>query len=494
MHSTENTFNIVSFLFENAKKFPKKNAIIDQNKQITYSELAQEVLQTSYYFQQKGIKKGDKVLVFVGMSIDLYRIVMALFHIGAIAVFLDAWVGKKRLEECCRVVDCQAFVGVLKARFLAIFSKELQKIPIKLGLSFKHKKQVQQTDFEELTYANDTALITFTTGSTGTPKGAIRTHGILYAQFRALIDKIQPQEHEINMPTLPIMLFINLAGGITSVIEKTKFKHLNENKIGKILEKIYQKNVNSLIASPYFVKKLAEYSLKNQINTAQIQKIFTGGAPIFAQEAELYLQAFPNAHIEIVYGSTEAEPISSILAKNIKNTALQGLSVGKIDKNVQVKIIDLPANSHIGEIIVSGDHVLQHYFNNPDAEQKNKIWIQNVCWHRTGDSGHLNEKNELFLMGRCDNIIKYKDQFIYPFIYENILLQVQFISMATILEINEKIIIAIELKNKKNQNQVIEIVKSLDIPHHEVKFIKKIPRDLRHYAKIDYQKLKYILS
>ncbi|TAE66932.1 MAG: AMP-dependent synthetase [Bacteroidetes bacterium] len=509
-------FNVVDLFFENAKKNPEQIAIIDAKRAVSFRILAEEVVQTSHYFLQKGIKKGDKVLIFIGMGVDLYRTVLSLFNIGAVAVFLDPWVNKKRMEECCKTVECQAFIGVLKARILSIFSKQLQKIPIQLGISFPQNHSIENANFQAITYPQDMALITFTTGSTDTPKGSIRTHAILYAQFRALIDKINPEKNEVNMTSLPIMLFINLAAGITSIIPKAKLKRLHLLKPTKILKQIDIYRVSSLIASPFFVKKIAEYALDNQIDTSQIKKIFTGGAPIFAQEAQLYLKAFPKAKIEIVYGSTEAEPISSILAKDIithqldKSLITKGLSVGKIDKNTTAKIISFDAKylsindledfkKHIllpyqvGEIIVSGHHVSKNYFNNPLAEKQNKIWIDGTCWHLTGDSGYLDENNCLFLTGRCNTVITHQTTLIYPFIYEAILLQIPAISLATILKIDEKIIIFVELKNKKQKNEVITQIKLLSIPHDIIECIKKIPRDLRHYAKIDYEKLKNYL-
>ncbi|TAF99722.1 MAG: hypothetical protein EAZ44_10025 [Cytophagia bacterium] len=324
-----------------------------------------------------------------------------------------------------------------------------------------------------MTYPQDTALITFTTGSTDLPKGAIRTHGILYAQLKALSNKINPEKNEINMTSLPIMLFINLAAGITSVIPKAKLRRLHLLKPPKILAQMSVYKINSLIASPFFIKKIAEYVIDNQIGTSQIKKVFTGGAPIFTQEAQLYLKAFPKAIIQIVYGSTEAEPISSILAQDISTNqseniyTTQGLSVGKIDINANVKILSLGNNSltindlqdfkknsllpyQVGEIIVSGHHVSKHYFNNPLAEKQNKIWIDGVCWHLTGDSGYIDDNNFLFLTGRCNTIIEDNQTFIYPFIYEAILLQIPSIAIATILKIKEEIIIFVELKN---QNQ-----------------------------------------
>ena len=83
----EDNFNIVDLFFEKAVLHPHKIAIIDKGKSISFGDFAKQVDDTAVYFQQKGIKRGYRVMIFVPMSIDLYRSVLALFRIGATAVF-----------------------------------------------------------------------------------------------------------------------------------------------------------------------------------------------------------------------------------------------------------------------------------------------------------------------------------------------------------------------------------------------------------------------
>ncbi|MGL5891956.1 MAG: AMP-binding protein, partial [Bacteroidia bacterium] len=82
--------NITRHFFEAAEKHPENPAIIDRDGTVlSFGELAGEVKKAAAYYRSKGIGRGDRVLVFVPMSIPLYRCVLALFHIGAVAVFLD---------------------------------------------------------------------------------------------------------------------------------------------------------------------------------------------------------------------------------------------------------------------------------------------------------------------------------------------------------------------------------------------------------------------
>ena len=206
--------NIVDLFLAAATKYPDNIAIVEKDNTISYDQLKQEVLATAAYFKKKGITEGDRVLVFIPMSIDLYRVVLALFYLGATAVFLDEWVSKKRLELCCNLASCKGFIGVFKARVYSFFSKELRLIKIKLNLGTRGDEQISVAQVNP----DLSALITFTTGSSGTPKAALRTHGFLNEQFDALLEEIEPKATDIDMPVLPIVLFVNLGVGSTSVI------------------------------------------------------------------------------------------------------------------------------------------------------------------------------------------------------------------------------------------------------------------------------------
>ncbi len=504
-----NPFNIVSLFFNAAQEYPTKIAIIDKDKETTFSEFERDIKDTANYFRYKGIEKGDRVLIFVPMSIDLYRIVLALFHIGATAVFLDEWVNVSRMKACCEVAQCKVFIGSSKARVLSFFLSGLRKIPLNLGIGYS-LVPFQTSEYEDV-FESDTALITFTTGSTGVPKAAKRTHGFLNAQFNALFEKIEPTPDDIVMPVLPIVLLINLGVGCTSVIPDFNARKPESLKPEKIVAQLTRYGVSRIVSSPFFIKRMAGYILNTKRTIPTLNKIITGGAPVFPSEAGLYISAFPALKIEIVYGSTEAEPISSIdahlLSKESPNTLKIGLNVGVPDTKIKLRILEIVtgpivcedeasldgmtlSNGIIGEIIVSGAHVLTEYFNNESAHKLNKIVIGHTCWHRTGDSGYLNEQGVLFLTGRCSSLIYSNGKCIAPFMYENFFQSINGVEMGTILEVDKKLIAVIELKKGAFKKDVLFKMNGADVSFDEVRFLTKIPRDPRHNSKIDYAKIK----
>src|SRR5690606_8626508 len=483
-------------------------AIWDKNgDKITFAELARHVRQTANYFKRKGIRKGDRVLLFVPMSIDLYRNVLALFYMGATIVFVDQWSKIDRLDTCCLMADCKAFVGSWKAHLLRFFSKGIRQIPIKLGLSYSKEENNEMCR----TLSKDPALITFTTGSTGTPKAALRTHGFLFEQFKALEEEIKAKPSDVDMSVLPIVLLINLAVGSTSVIADFNPSKPTKIQPRRIVEQLLNYRVTRLVASPYVVKRIAEHVYEPKIPLPELNDIFTGGAPVFLKEAKLYDKAFFHKNVQILYGSTEAEPISSIAvaelaAETYTFNLKQGIPVGAIFHKTQVKIIpitdqplfDISAEAFEsmqqpegvwGEIIVSGPHVLTQYYKNEQAFQANKILIAGVYWHRTGDGGYIRD-GRLFLTGRCNTLIPQGEDWLSTFVFENFVQSINGIEMGTILSDGNDITAFIELTEETPlmEEHVLTELQQLPFKITTVKF-QQLPRDPRHHSKIEYSKL-----
>ena len=194
--------NIVNLFLNASKAHPNNIAIIEKDNKVDYKTLEKQVKQTAMMLLSKGVRKGDRVLIFVPMSVSLYRVVLAVFYIGAVAVFLDEWVSKSRMEICCKIAKCKAFIASNKIRILSFLSKELRKTPIKIGTELPSEQSF--LEHFEVIDSNDTALLTFTTGSSGTPKAANRTHGFLNEQFKALLKEINPKPSDIDLSLIHI--------------------------------------------------------------------------------------------------------------------------------------------------------------------------------------------------------------------------------------------------------------------------------------------------
>lgn len=503
--------NITSVFLEQAQLRPDSIALIDRDDTtITYRQLADSVKQTAAHLQKKGIHRGDRVLIFIPMSIDLYRTVLALFYLGATVVFLDEWVNKKRLALCCELVSCKAMIGSRKALLLTWFLPPLRRLPIRLDT------RITGTDIESAPFSVDpeeTALITFTTGSTGIPKAADRSHAFLKAQFEALKIDIDPQPGEIAMPILPIVLLINLGAGVTSVIADFPARKPEKMVPEKIVDQITRHQVKRITSSPYVVDRLATFLQQVGERAPSVKQIFTGGAPVFPAMARNLDKGFPEASVQIVYGSTEAEPISKapsaeVLSRHLPGT---GLFVGEIHEGCALRIIPITADpipartleewtamslpaGEIGEIVVAGEHVLKRYIDNQKAWNDNKIIVAGEVWHRTGDAGFVDDNGDLYLTGRARQMIRSGQMWIAPFLWEEQLGALDGVGLGTVLEKEGELVIVLEASRQQAADITKEALSELDILRglevdYRLVFLRKMPRDPRHNSKIDYAKL-----
>ena len=146
-----------------------------------------------------------------------------------------------------------------------------------------------------------------------------------------------------------------------------------------------------------------------------VEKIVTGGGPVFDHQIKHLKQRFVNADLKIVYGSTEAEPISvrTIESKKMLSASTNNaLNVGLVDPDIRLRIGNFDSlkgykvskeefencivkEDVIGEIVVSGPHVLHQYFRSDEVYKSIKIEEGDNIWHKTGDSG-LVSKGQLF--------------------------------------------------------------------------------------------------
>jgi len=505
-----NNSNIIQLFIKSAEQFPGRHVLLYGDDAITYSELLKDVKQTAAAYSYKGITQGDKVLVFVPMSIDLYRIVLALFYIGACPVFLDEWVSVSRLKKCCEVVPCKALVAGTKLLAAALFIGSLRKIPVKLRTSLQDKS----ADGIDPVHVNgeETALVTFTTGTTGTPKAANRTNNFLYAQYKAL-EPLLKNDAQVSFVSLPIVTLINIGLGKTTLLPPKGFTKKWAEVYTQISDDLLRSHADEIICSPSVLLKIVPHATGCAHN---IKHVFTGGGAVFPHDAQKITNTFPGARATVVYGSTEAEPISHIdmdvlLATDIAAIQEYGLPVGTISIAAQCAVIPVtdkpigPVSARewqelilkpgdAGEIVVSGEHVLKGYVNNESAVKQQKINVAGTIWHRTGDAGRMDADGKLYLLGPHKEIIHHEGITYYPLITSYLCSVITATSGAALLLMNGQLVLVIESARQLEGVILNAAMDQLKLQAAAVRYVDSIPRDKRHNTKVDYEQLRALLD
>lgn len=541
--------NVISFLDKHAQLFPQRTALqwvarktlqlwdgVSNllHEAVTYKELVNKIKAVSGGLKNLGIGKGDRVIIFVPLSVELYVTMFAVQRLGAIAVFLDSWARKDHLGVCAQVVDPKAMISFEKAFELCAAVPELANIQIKVVVG-PHEKNYAG-DLESLlnsatiaeiepVESNDTALITFTTGSSGVPKGANRTHRFLAAQHSALNKELPYDEEDRDLPVFPIFSLNNLAGGVTTILPAIDLAAPSDKDAAIIINQLFSASITCCTVSPSIFVNIADYCRKNKITLSKLRRVVTGGAPVSKDNVRDFKAIAPAAEILVLYGSTEVEPIAHIEAKEMlrDEATREGVNVGRISEDLEYKFIKIwrknveltaqgwqeweAENEKPGELVVSGAHVCENYYNNIEAFKSTKIKEPNgKIWHRTGDVGVLDEQGRLWLVGRVHNTIVRVNEYLFPVHAEILLKRLDFVRQAAFLGIEdsrlgEKTCAAFSIKEgftPENIENYALAVKSLfsenKIPVDEVKLVSEIPMDLRHHSKVEYSKLREMLT
>lgn len=523
----ENTMNIANIFSEQAKRSPNAIAIMDtkyrRERSITFAELEHSSAQIATLLSQKGLQKGDAVLVFQTMSIELYSVLGALFRLGLIAVFVDPSAGMKRLEQCCSLYPIKGLIASPKAHLLRVVSRTLRTIPIKFSTGFwlpgaiplSAARTLEQTEPVPCD-ATTPALMTFTSGSTGQPKAAVRTHGFLIAQHQTLAKNLGLCAGELDVSTLPIFVLANLASGTSSLIPNADLRSPGRVEAAPIVQQLHQHQPTRLSASPAFLERLIEHCEGSGDKLSSLQKIFTGGAPVFPHVLEQMSRVAPNAEVTAVYGSTEAEPVAHIAWRAMNAADKQamlngkGLLAGEPVADISLRIIKdqwgrvipeltrvtfyqltLPS-MQVGEIVVHGEHVLHGYLHGV-GDEETKFNVDGLRWHRTGDAGYLDEQGRVWLLGRCSAKIEDEYGVLYPFAAECAVYQHAGVKrVAAVLHQSKRLLL---LEPKANEHPDLDALKvSLAWAKFAGIRLMSLPVDKRHNSKIDYGRLEQLLE
>ncbi len=518
--------NLVDRFSEQVRQAPNRIALIQMERgherSISYQELDTLSSRISGYLLSLDVKRGDTVLVFESMSIDLYALLIAIWRIGAIAMFVDPSGGRKLLNASCRIGRPRVFVARNKAHLFRLISSEVRAIPQKISIGRRYLPskswgdaiQYEADDRIENLGADDAALYTFTSGSTEEPKAANRTHSVLLAQHEALVDSIALVPGEVDLGTLPIFTLANLASGLTTLIPDCDLTRPGFIAPEKVVRQIERYAPSRCTASPTFLMRLQEY-VEGRGETLPFRKLYTGGAPVFPKYLKALDRVTEGASINVVFGSTEAEPISHVALNEIEEADFdamrkgRGLLVGEPSAATRVKVIaDQSGKSlfelsstefetvdmgpgEVGEIVVSGKHVLTGYLQGT-GDVENKIHVNGRIWHRTGDAGYFDSQGRLWLVGRCSSKVRFENSWVYPFSVETAASMDERVKWSAFSEKDGCRILAIELTDGASGFDLEDVA----IPSgmvEKVVHVERIPLDKRHNAKIDYRALKRLL-
>ena len=490
---------IVDKIKELRSLYPDKTALFDLNtgKKVTFTQIDEKSNYVCDYLRKKNFKKGDKIVVFIPIGVEFYLILTAIFKMGIQAVFIDPYAGIEHINKCCEMILPDGIIGSRKTLLKGFFLKGIRKIGKKINY-IKVMKYSEKFLINEKIEENTPALISFTSGSTGFPKIIMRTHKFLLGQHNVLEKNIKFEKETSVYSSFPIFLFSHIATGTTTFIPDLNWKKPAESNFRNIVQQIMENNIQNVILPPAIFQNIVKFCKDEKITLENVQKVYTGGAPVFYSLMKKIKKVFTNAKITALYGASEAEPISVLNFEDITREDIEnmkngeGLLAGKIVNEIELKIEKLDnvkdSSELKGEILVKGENVVNGYLNvekNPDEN-----------WHRTGDMGYINRKGQLVLLGRVKGRIQIEENIYYPFTIETAFSFCKNLKKSVLTSKDDKLYLFAERNPEfkgdlSEDNEIKELKEKFGI----FKIIEtEIPMDKRHNSKTDYKRLEEIVE
>lgn len=510
--------NIAEILLQRAAELGGNAAIVDvhrnRDRSCSFRELDVATASVADQLRSAGLETADGVLLLHPVAAELYLVLVALFRLGCVAIFLDPSAGRAHIERCCAIFPPKAFFGSPRAQLLRWTVPALRRVPkafcsgwfpgsqrLDLRAAARPIRQIVPLGPEA------PALVTFTSGSTGQPKAALRTHGFLLAQHRALEASLALQPGTRDLTTLPIFVLANLASGVTSVLPDADLRSPGKIAPRPVLAQIQRHRIETTAASPAFLSRLLDECERSGIAMPTLSSIYLGGAPVFPGLLRKAKQFCAKAKITAVYGSTEAEPMAEVALSDISNEDFDGMEQGKglltgrPVSSISLRVIReqwgvpispldvrrferlMMASGEPGEIVVSGGHVLPGYLKG-EGDTETKFEVDGARWHRTGDLGYMDAVGRLWLLGRCNGKIQDARGTLYPFAVECAAMQTPAIRRAALAAVDGRRVLAIEAGETVSPEDILRSLPWAQLD--QVVFLDHVPVDKRHNAKIDY--------
>ncbi|MEG0438067.1 MAG: AMP-binding protein [Solibacillus sp.] len=422
--------NTAELLTRAARKYPQQTAIQSMGRAVSYTALNHQANQLAHSLQQQGIKKGDKVAIFMPNVTEFVISYFAIAKLGAIVVPMNAKFTATEIEFVLNHADAKAIIAH------ALIFESAKTIDFN-GLKIKTGEAVEQwQSFDRLLSGtgenlctslteDDDSTLLYTSGTTGNPKGVLLTHRSVLAvsTMIAIEMEVKPESKLLLMMPLshsaPLNLFLITAilVGATAVLTPTFTPDL-------LLESVQTYKTTHFFGAPVAYLLTANSPRIQDFDLSSMKWWVYGGAPLSEKEVLFVQDKFSTDRLICVYGLTEAGPSGSILLA--EDHPQRAGSIGKrAPYGTELRIVNDQfedvAAGEVGEIVLHGEGNMKKYYKNPEATQAT---MQNG-WIRSGDLAKIDEDGYVYIVDRKKDVIFSGGITIYPKEIEDVLLQIE---------------------------------------------------------------------
>ncbi|PIA28645.1 hypothetical protein AQUCO_06800071v1 [Aquilegia coerulea] len=444
-----------SYCFENISEFSSRPCLINgtTGEIHTYENVELIARKVASGLNKIGIQQGQVIMILLPNSPEFVFAFLGASYRGAIVTtanpfYTPAEIAKQAKASNTRlIITLASYVDKLKelaqdddVKVMCIDS------PPEGCLHFSELIQSDETELPDVKIRpDDVVALPYSSGTTGLPKGVMLTHKGLVTSVAQQVDGENPNlyyhKEDVVVCVLPMFHIYSLnsvllcglrVGAAILILPKFEIKQLME-----LVEK-YKVTIAPFV--PPIVLAIVKSPDLHKYDLSSIRTLMSGAAPMGKELEDTLRAKLPNAKLGQGYGMTEAGPVLSMCLAFAKEPhEIKSGSCGTVVRNAEMKIVDpetgasLPRNQP-GEICIRGSQIMKGYLNDPEATA-NTIDIDG--WLHTGDVGYIDDDDELFIVDRLKELIKYKGFQVAPAELEALLINHPNISDAAVVPMKD---------------------------------------------------------
>ena len=415
--------NLIELFEETVKCYPQKVAVIDKDREITFSALHQQSLRLASRLISMGIAQNKPVGVFLDKSIESVYANLGILYAGDFYMNLDIKTPAERIRNIIQLVEPAAIIsttrqikpieGIIPSTTQVILLDEADETAdVDATAIFRRLSTIIDTD---------PSCIINTSGSTGTPKGVVLNHKSFFDFIEWAIDTFHFGDDLVMGSLSPIVfdiysfeLCMLMAKASTLVVLPA---HLAAFP-AKILEVLEQHKVNFLFWVPTIMVNIANMDLLSAFKLESLKTVWFAGEVFPTKQYNYWHHHLPQTTFANLYGPIEITLDCTYYIINKEIPDEEPLPIGYPCRNTDILVLDdedrLVKEANVeGELCVRGTSLAMGYYNNP--EKTAAAFVQNPLnkaypevIYRTGDIVCYSEEGLIMFKGRKDNIVKHQ--------------------------------------------------------------------------------------
>ncbi|MFO7748834.1 MAG: long-chain fatty acid--CoA ligase [Desulfobacteraceae bacterium] len=471
-------FPLFKILDNAAKHYPEKVFTLFNGAEKTYAQVKDTADRVANFLAARGIKKQDRVAVFLPNIPQFPEIFFGILKAGAVCVncnpvYTATELNHQLNDSEAKMVFCmdhpQFYANTVKAiqdtdvedvvicnikSYLPGIKAFLGSLLGKIPKADNHEPGHHLFDTivasaaptppdVEINPGEDTAVMLYTGGTTGVPKGAELVHTNFTYDVAALgeygmfvheegkpPEKMRPGGYHTYLGVLPWYHSFGITVAMLSAAASaSRLICIPDPRAGKppfteVLKAVQKYRPTIMPAVPTIFVAFTNHAKIDKFDLTSLMGCFSGGAPLPPDVCRQF-EKKTGAIIFEGYGLTETTPVVSANPTN-----REGRRIGTIGfpmPGTDVKIVDLEtgiselSRGEDGEVAVCGPQVMKGYWKRPDANEEVFRTIEGRRYFLTGDIGNVNEDGYLTITDRKKDMIIVGGFNVYPRDVEDLL-------------------------------------------------------------------------